>query len=86
MQSGRRLAWKNEIGKHALWFRQTTKIEGERMTGTRPTTLFPFERGAMLESYHIFIEVASSGSMSQASSLLDLDVSVISRHVAAIEQ
>lgn len=56
------------------------------MASTRPTTLFPFQRGAMLESYHIFVEVASSGSMSQASWTLDLDVSVISRHIAAIEQ
>jgi DNA-binding transcriptional LysR family regulator len=55
------------------------------MAGSRPTSLVAFQRGSILESYQIFAEVASCGSMSQASSILDLDVSVISRHIAAIE-
>jgi DNA-binding transcriptional LysR family regulator len=42
--------------------------------------------GPLLEAYRIIAEVAASGSMSRAAWNLDLDVSVVSRHVAAVER
>src|SRR5439155_25469462 len=40
----------------------------------------------LLEAYRVIAEVAASGSMSAAAWNLDLDVSVVSRQVAAVER
>jgi DNA-binding transcriptional LysR family regulator len=58
------------------------------MTGTlgSPVSLLGLRSGSLLESYAIFDEVATCGSMSHAAWNLDLDISVVSRQVAAMER
>lgn len=51
-----------------------------------PVSLVGLRSGSLLEAYRIFAEVAACRSMSQAAWNLDLDVSVVSRHIAAIER
>ncbi len=55
------------------------------MSGS-PVSLVGLRTGSLLESYSIFAEVAACGSMSQAAWSLDLDVSVVSRQIAAVER
>ncbi|MEJ1975799.1 MAG: LysR family transcriptional regulator [Acetobacteraceae bacterium] len=56
------------------------------MTIPSPASLVGLRAGPLLEAYRIFAEVAACRSMSQASWNLDLDVSVVSRQIAAIER
>jgi DNA-binding transcriptional LysR family regulator len=51
-----------------------------------PVSLLGLRSGSLLEGYAIFDEVAACGSMSQAAWNLDLDVSVVSRQIAAVER
>jgi DNA-binding transcriptional LysR family regulator len=60
--------------------------KAETMRAPSPASLVGLRSGPLLEAYRIFAEVAACRSMSQASWNLDLDVSVVSRHVAAIER
>jgi DNA-binding transcriptional LysR family regulator len=56
------------------------------MSGASPVSLIGLRSGSLLESYRIFDEVAACSSMSQAAWNLDLDVSVVSRQIAAMER
>jgi DNA-binding transcriptional LysR family regulator len=51
-----------------------------------PSSLLGARSNTLLGSYHIFAELVGCKSMSEAAWNLDLDVSVVSRHIAAVEQ
>lgn len=56
------------------------------MISPTPSSLLGARSNTLLTSYHIFSELVGCRSMSEAAWNLDLDVSVVSRHIAAIEQ
>lgn len=56
------------------------------MISPTPSSLLGARSNTLLTSYQIFSELVGCKSMSEAAWNLDLDVSVVSRHVAAIEQ
>lgn len=56
------------------------------MISPTPSSLLGARTNTLLSSYHIFSELVGCKSMSEAAWNLDLDVSVVSRHIAAIEQ
>jgi DNA-binding transcriptional LysR family regulator len=51
-----------------------------------PVALTGMRDGTMLTHYRVFVEVAATSSMSEAAWNLDLDVSVVSRHIATLER
>lgn len=56
------------------------------MISPTPSSLLGARSNTLLSSYHIFAELVGCKSMSEAAWNLDLDVSVVSRHIATIEQ
>ena len=56
------------------------------MISPTPSSLLGARSNTLLTSYYIFSELVGCKSMSEAAWNLDLDVSVVSRHVAAIEE
>ena len=55
------------------------------MISPTPSSLLGARSNTLLTSYQIFSELAGCKSMSEAAWNLDLDVSVVSRHIAAVE-
>ncbi len=56
------------------------------MISPTPSSLLGARNNTLLSSYQIFSELVGCKSMSEAAWNLDLDVSVVSRHIAAVEQ
>src|SRR5829696_746230 len=55
------------------------------MISPTPSSLLGARSNTLLTSYQIFSELAGCKSMSEAAWNLDVDVSVVSRHIAAVE-
>lgn len=55
------------------------------MISPTPSSLLGARSNTLLASYQIFSELAGCKSMSEAAWNLDVDVSVVSRHIAAVE-